>query len=163
MSKETYEVTQTNSEFQIIKTRTYENSYSKSTEVHRFTNMKNWIKSINELLAELKAENERLKEYNKSKLVELFDEENKKLKQQLKEKCDEIVQLEKDLNRVCIQGKNDLRQRIELETELKTNTHQVCEKIREKFSDGRSHNWGIEQVELYDFLDQIEKGDGNGI
>lgn len=33
----------------------------------------------------------------------------------------------------------------------------VCEKIRLKFSDTRSHNWGIEQIELYDFLDQIQK------
>ena len=34
---------------------------------------------------------------------------------------------------------------------------EVCEKIRLKFSDTRSHNWGIEQIELYDFLDQIQK------
>lgn len=34
---------------------------------------------------------------------------------------------------------------------------QVCEKIKLKFSDTRSHNWGIEQIELYEFLDQIQK------
>ena len=34
---------------------------------------------------------------------------------------------------------------------------EVCEKIKLKFSDTRSHNWGIEQIELYDFLDQIQK------
>ena len=33
----------------------------------------------------------------------------------------------------------------------------VCDKIKLKFSDARSHNWGIEQIELYDFLDQIQK------
>ena len=35
--------------------------------------------------------------------------------------------------------------------------NEVCEKIRLKFSDTRSHNWGIEQIELYDFLDQTQK------
>ena len=34
---------------------------------------------------------------------------------------------------------------------------EVCEKIKLKFSDTRSHNWGIEQFELYEFLDQIQK------
>ena len=34
---------------------------------------------------------------------------------------------------------------------------QVCEKIKLKFSDTRTHNWGIEQFELYEFLDQIQK------
>ena len=33
---------------------------------------------------------------------------------------------------------------------------EVCEKIKLKFSDTRSHNWGIEQFELYEFLDQIQ-------
>lgn len=34
---------------------------------------------------------------------------------------------------------------------------EVFEKIKLKFSDTRSHNWGIEQFELYEFLDQIQK------
>ena len=34
---------------------------------------------------------------------------------------------------------------------------EVCEKIKLKFSDTRTHNWGIEQFELYEFLDQIQK------
>lgn len=34
---------------------------------------------------------------------------------------------------------------------------EVCEKIKLKFSNTRSHNWGIEQFELYEFLDQIQK------
>ena len=34
---------------------------------------------------------------------------------------------------------------------------EVCEKIKLKFSDTRSHNWGIEQIELYEFLDQIQR------
>lgn len=34
---------------------------------------------------------------------------------------------------------------------------EVCEKIKLKFSDTRTHNWGIEQIELYDFLDQIQR------
>ena len=34
---------------------------------------------------------------------------------------------------------------------------EVCEKIKLKFSDIRTHNWGIEQFELYEFLDQIQK------
>ena len=33
----------------------------------------------------------------------------------------------------------------------------VCEKIKLKFSDTRTHNWGIEQFELYEFLDQLQK------
>lgn len=33
---------------------------------------------------------------------------------------------------------------------------EVCEKIKLKFSDTRSHNWGIEQFELYEFLEQIQ-------
>ena len=34
---------------------------------------------------------------------------------------------------------------------------EVCEKIKLKFSDTRSHNWGVERIELYEFLDQIQK------
>lgn len=34
---------------------------------------------------------------------------------------------------------------------------EVCEKIKLKFSDTRTHNWGIEQFELYEFLDQLQK------
>ena len=34
---------------------------------------------------------------------------------------------------------------------------ELCEKIKLKFSDTRTHNWGIEQFELYEFLDQIQK------
>ena len=34
---------------------------------------------------------------------------------------------------------------------------EVCEKIKLKFSDTRTHNWGIEQFELYEFLEQIQK------
>lgn len=49
---------------------------------------------------ELKAENEKLKEYNKSKLVELFDEENKNLQQQLKVKDEEIEKLKKDIKEI---------------------------------------------------------------
>ena len=85
------------------------------------------------------------------------------LKQQLKEKDEEIEQLKGDYDLLkktyqgtCVTYKDDHDTLIKL---LKSNTKQVCEKIREKFSDGRSHNWGIEQVELYDFLDQIEKGE----
>ena len=34
---------------------------------------------------------------------------------------------------------------------------EVCEKIKLKFSDTRTHNWGVERIELYEFLDQIQK------
>ena len=37
---------------------------------------------------------------------------------------------------------------------------EVCEKIKLKFSDTRTHNWGIEQFELYEFLDQIQELEG---
>ena len=46
---------------------------------------------------------------------------------------------------------------IDIKTHDRELVKEVCEKIRLKFSDTRSHNWGIEQIELYDFLDQIQK------
>ena len=46
---------------------------------------------------------------------------------------------------------------IEIKTHDRELVKEVCEKIKLKFSDTRSHNWGIEQIELYDFLDQIQK------
>lgn len=46
-------------------------------------------------------------------------------------------------------------------TDIKTHDRElvkeVCEKIKLKFSDTRSHNWGVERIELYEFLDQIQK------
>lgn len=85
-------------------------------------------------LTKLKAENESVTTAYESLCQEInpIKEDRKKLYQQLKEKDEEIAQLEKELNKVCAQGKDDLRHWIELETQLKTNTHQVCEKIRNK-------------------------------
>lgn len=116
-------------------------------------------------LAELKAENERLLEANDS-LSNKFDKDsdmqnkidtltlnNEALQQQLKEKDEEISRLK---NEIILHDENEQKNINEF---ISLTTKQVCEKIREKFSDGRSHNWGIEQVELYDFLDQIEKGE----
>lgn len=45
----------------------------------------------------------------------------------------------------------------ELQTHDRELVKEVCEKIKLKFSDTRTHNWGIEQFELYEFLDQIQK------
>lgn len=47
---------------------------------------------------------------------------------------------------------------IDIKTHDRELVKEVCEKIKLKFSDTRAHNWGIEQLELYEFLDQIEKG-----
>ena len=46
---------------------------------------------------------------------------------------------------------------VDIKTHDRELVRQVCEKIKLKFSDTRSHNWGIEQIELYEFLDQIEQ------
>lgn len=46
---------------------------------------------------------------------------------------------------------------IDIKTHDRELIKEVCEKIKLKFSDTRSHNWGIEQIELYEFLDQIQK------
>ena len=46
---------------------------------------------------------------------------------------------------------------IDIKTHDRELVKEVCEKIKLKFSDTRSHNWGIEQIELYDILDQIQK------
>ena len=45
---------------------------------------------------------------------------------------------------------------IDIKTHDQELVKEVCEKIKLKFSDTRSHNWGIEQFELYEFLDQIQ-------
>ena len=46
---------------------------------------------------------------------------------------------------------------IDIKTHDRELVKEVCEKIKLKFSDTRTHNWGIEQIELYDFLDQIQR------
>ena len=46
---------------------------------------------------------------------------------------------------------------IDIKTHDRELVKEVCEKIKLKFSDTRTHNWGIEQFELYEFLDQIQK------
>lgn len=45
---------------------------------------------------------------------------------------------------------------IDVKTHDRELVKEVCEKIKLKFSDTRTHNWGIEQFELYEFLDQIQ-------
>lgn len=46
---------------------------------------------------------------------------------------------------------------IDIKTHDRELVKEVCEKIKLKFSDTRSHNWGVERIELYEFLDQIQK------
>ena len=49
---------------------------------------------------------------------------------------------------------------IDIKTHDQELVKEVCEKIKLKFSNTRSHNWGIEQFELYEFLDQIQELEG---
>lgn len=46
---------------------------------------------------------------------------------------------------------------IDIKTHDRELVKEVLERVKLKFSDTRSHNWGIEQIELYEFLDQIQK------
>ncbi len=150
-------------------------------------------------LAELKAKNEMLKENNKSQLVKLYDDENKKLKQQLKEKDEEIAQMklnsdknldyleefasmidnEKDCNTMLKAidnvrtGRKFIVNEFNIEQALKSNTKQVCEKIREYLDKNKHFEWDTATSsytgdyfmyirEVKEFLDQIEKGEKDG-
>lgn len=110
-------------------------------------------------IAKLKAENERLINDHirtKNKLYKRLDEIND-LQQQLKEKDEELKQQEKH-----IVGQNIINN--QLKNKLKTNTKQVCDKIRERYdlySQPTECGFGnmVSLENLSQFLDQIEKGE----
>ena len=135
-------------------------------------------------LAELKAENERLEKeninlkagmmwskalsnVNVNKLNEISKSVDK-LEQQLKEKDDEIAKL-KEGCKSAVQSFNRMETLYKLKCDqLKLNTKQVCEKIRERLrnieNDGECKiNIGINTLIDFDviceILDQIEKGE----
>lgn len=128
-------------------------------------------KSVVEFIEKLeelhKQEIKEIKENNRSKLVELFDAENKKLQQQLKEKDEENVFLKEENKKLykriekIIQDYEkqqlssiDAYQRVilRLRKKLKDNTKQVCEKIKEElgdkfiFFDGKKEYYKIQDV-----------------
>jgi len=106
-----------------------------------------------------------------------YKEEIRKLQQQLKEKDEEIEKLKSDYELLqktyigtCATYKDDHK---ELITQLKSNTKQVCEKIREYFDLNNLVNYTPAdaftkykpaEITIYvkclrEFLDQIEKGE----
>ncbi len=123
------------------------------------------------IVAKLKEKNERLGVLVKSCSLCPVADSKDLLEQQLKEKDEEIEKLKKDKqwwkdhhkkangenNRLC----NEI---IALQIQLKTITHQVCEKIREKYKSYICYTeWEFDCDGFEKLLDEIEKGDGNGI
>lgn len=123
-------------------------------------------KDFESQLAELKAENERLKKMNDrlSQGIywgngEQFSKRINDLKQQLKEKDEELNRLRKGEYQKCCKTCEAFQHQKELTEEaLKSNTKQVCEKIRNKFGYKHNSQLMVSSKYLCDFLEQIEKG-----
>lgn len=139
-----------------------------------------FLKDYEKQIEQLKAENERLKErvgiatlHSKEDYMDRFMHATKEviiLEQQLKEKDEEIEQLKGDYDLLkktyqgtCITYKDDHDTLIKL---LKSNTKQVCEKIRKKGEITHPYNARINSsdevlvIKVKDLV-QIEKGEND--
>lgn len=118
-------------------------------------NQEEFLNDYERQLAELKAESEMLKENNKSKLMELFNFENKKLQQQLKEKDEQLEHWQQ-----LAVTQNGALTSEGLQQILQTNTKQVCNKIRQAICEcdfvNKDGFYYIKQIELNDKVDEIE-------
>ena len=91
--------------------------------------------------------------------------ENTKLKQQLKEKDEEIKKWKHEAHKACLQMEEFQQEKWDLQDKLKANTKQVCEKIRgfiNKYDIIKDYQSCAGKSKFEEFLDQIEKGEDDG-